>query len=99
MVELRVDRSQTLDYDHINYKEYTVNPEIFGVKIFSDNSKNPKIKNTKIPCLEIIGVFNFQTDARIRKLFYLKICSTKIFEHENFQIYGISCVLLFPSSL
>ena len=27
---------------------YTVNPEIFGVKIFSDTSKNPKIKNTKI---------------------------------------------------
>ena len=28
--------------------QYTVNPEIFGVKIFSDTSKNPKIKNTKI---------------------------------------------------
>ena len=34
----------------------TVNPEIFGVKIFSDTSKYPKIKNTKILCLEIIGV-------------------------------------------
>ena len=35
---------------------HTVNPEIFGVKIFSDTSKNSKIKNTKIPCSEIIGV-------------------------------------------
>ena len=34
----------------------TVNPEIFSVKIFSDTSKNLKIKNTKIPCLEIIGI-------------------------------------------
>ena len=30
---------------------YTVNLEIFNVKIFSDTSKNQKIKNTKIPCL------------------------------------------------
>ena len=34
----------------------TVIPEIFGVKIYSDTSKNPKFKNTKIPCSEIIGV-------------------------------------------
>ena len=153
---------------------YTVNPESFGVKIFSDTSKNPKIKNTKIfrwyiliakrakavwisfvenvrqqlllswwqlsinpPCfeahsrtapppiagshislniwfprihdslysssiifhvvanssnffprLEFIGVFNFQTDARIRKYFYPKISYTKNFGHENFRIYG-----------
>ena len=31
-----------------HHRQYTVNPEIFGVKIFSDTSKNPKIKNTKI---------------------------------------------------
>ena len=30
------------------YLVSTVNSEIFGVKIFSDTSKNPKIKNTKI---------------------------------------------------
>ena len=35
----------------------TVNPEIFGVKVFSDTYKNPKIKNMKIPCSEIIGIF------------------------------------------
>ena len=67
----------------------TVNPQIFGVKIFSDTSKNLKIKNTKIPCLEIIGVFNFQTNVRIRKFFYSKIFYTKIFGHKNLQIYGI----------
>ena len=54
-----------------------------------DTFKNPKIKNTKIPCSQIIGVFNFRTDARMRKPFYSKICYTKIFRHENFRIYGI----------
>ena len=38
------------------YQYTTVNPEIFGVKIFSDTSKNPKIKNTKIFLLR-----NFKT--------------------------------------
>ena len=50
----------------------TVNPEIFGVKIFSDTSKNPKIKNTKIKSTKIIGVFNFWTNARIQKFFTRK---------------------------
>ena len=70
----------------------TVNPEIFVVKVFSDTSKNPKIKNMKIPCSEIIHVFDFRTDSRIRKFFYSKISYTKIFGHENFRIYGIHCM-------
>ena len=39
-------------------------------------------------CLEIIGVFNFRTDARIRKFLEAKISYPKIFGHENFRIYG-----------
>ena len=39
--------------------------------------------NNLFPCLEIIGVFNFRTDARIRKFFDAKISYPKIFEHEN----------------
>ena len=39
--------------------------------------------NNLFPCLEIIGVFNFRTDARIQKFF-----DAKIFGHENFRIYG-----------
>ena len=45
--------------------------------------------NNLFPCLEIIGVFNFRTDARIRKFFDAKISYPKIFGHENFRIYGI----------
>ena len=37
------------------------------------------------PCSEIIGVFNFQADARIQKFF------TQIFGHEDLSIYGITC--------
>ena len=37
----------------------TVNPEIFGVKIFSDTSKNPKIKNTKIFLLRNFSTRNY----------------------------------------
>ena len=44
--------------------------------------------NNLFPCLEIIGVFNFRTDARIRKFFDAKISYPKIFGHENFRIYG-----------
>ena len=44
--------------------------------------------NNLFPCLEIIGVFNFRTEARIRKFFDAKISYPKIFGHENFQIYG-----------
>ena len=45
--------------------------------------------NNLFPCLEIIGVLNFRTDARIRKFFDAKISYPKIFGHENFRIYGI----------
>ena len=41
-------KDETKHSDMISIMETTVNPEIFGVKIFSDTSKNPKIKNTKI---------------------------------------------------
>ena len=43
-----------------------------------------------LPCSEIIGVFNFRTDARTRKIFYTKISHTNIFGLKNFRIYGMS---------
>ena len=46
--------------------------------------------NNLFSCLEIIGVFNFRTDARIRKFFDPNISYSKIFGHENFRIYGIT---------
>ena len=81
-------------FQGISQMVITVNPKIFGVKISLDTSKNPKIKNMKIPCSEIIGVLNFQTDARIRKFFYSKISYIKIFGHKNFHIYGIFITVL-----
>ena len=44
--------------------------------------------NNLFPCLEIIGVFNFRTDARIRKFLDAKISYPKFFGPENFRIYG-----------
>ena len=69
---------------HVLCKFYTVNLEIFGVKIFSDTGKHPTIKNTKISRLGIIGVYNFgQTFASenffSRKFLTRKFLYTKIF--------------------
>ena len=67
----------------------TVNPEIFGVKIFSDTSKNLKIENTKITCLEIMGVLVFRQTLASENIIYSRICCTKVFGYENFRIYSI----------
>ena len=74
----------------------TANPEICGVKIFLDASKNPKIKNTKITCSEIIGVFNFgQTLASenffTRKFLTQKFLDTKIF---GFTVGTCKCLII-----
>ena len=62
----------------------TVNLEIFGVNIFSDTAKNRKIKITKIPCLEIIGVYNFGQMLASENFFTQKFLTRKFLDTKIF---------------
>ena len=58
---------------------YTVNREIFIVKIFSYLMLCAKIKCTKLKCMHIINVYVHGKGSFVRKLFNTKIYCVKYF--------------------